>query len=180
MNIHGNSQNGIRKLWSWFRGAPSLMVRCDDYCRARLVSDPAHIDAIGASQAMLRTNPQSAMQDRVAESGVVLQFPLRGEALLVRLADLLRRRIASRVVSRVPERDPLLLTMSRCPGSRLSIDRCAYVEFNADQSAFLVVIEAAPDTRITLDTTDFDATVNFVVQYIAERLSTAATLEVAS
>jgi hypothetical protein len=111
--------------------------------------------------------------DTAVPSGILLQFPLHGEALLVKLADRLRLRLASGGA----ERDPLLLTMSRCPGSRLSIDSSAYVAFDAHRSAYQVVIEAATDTRITLDTTDFDAAVNFVLLYIVERPTEPAALE---
>ena len=41
-------------------------------------------------------------------------------------------------------------------------------------------IEAQPDTRVTLETSDFDTVVQFVVQYVAERLSETVPLEVAS
>ncbi|KRQ90426.1 hypothetical protein CQ10_22545 [Bradyrhizobium valentinum] len=114
--------------------------------------------------------------DHAAQSGVLLQFPVRGEALLVRLADLLRSRIADRGL----ERDPLFLLISRCPGSRLSIDRTAYVEFLADRCVYCVAIEAQPDTRVTVETTDFDTVVKLVVQYVAERLSEKVFLEAAS
>jgi len=49
--------------------------------------------------------------------GKVLPFPVRGEALLVQLADVLRRRVAGRQ----PDHNPLWLT-SRDPRLRLSID----------------------------------------------------------
>ncbi|MDE5457043.1 hypothetical protein GWE18_30295 [Bradyrhizobium sp. CSA112] len=117
-----------------------------------------------------------ARHDHAEQSGVLLQFPVRGEALLVRLADLLRSRIADRSL----ERDPLVLLMSRCPGSRLSIDRSAYVEFLADRCTYYVAIEAQPDTRVTVETADFDTVVKFVVQYVAERLSEKVLLEAAS
>ena len=108
--------------------------------------------------------------------GMLLQFPVRGEALLVRLADLLRTRIEVRG----PDADPLILLISRCPGSRLSIDRSAYVEFLADRCVYCVAIEAQPDTRVTMETTDFDTVVNFVVQYVSSRLSEKVLLEAAS
>ncbi len=118
--------------------------------------------------------------ERPAQGGVLLQFPLHGEALLVKLADTLRSRMAINPARLGAEQDPLLLTISRCPGSRLSIDARANVEFDAGLSVYRMTIEAAPDTTVTLNTTDFDTLVNFVVPYIAERLSTPATLEVAS
>ena len=105
-----------------------------------------------------------------------MPFPVHGEALLVRLADALR----SRVAGSCSERDPLLLKMSRHPGSRLVIDQNAYVEFDSDRAAFQAVIEAASDTRVTLDTTDFDTLVRFVAQYVAERPAEPATLEAVS
>ena len=106
----------------------------------------------------------------------VLQFPVRGEALLARLAELLRTRIADRRL----ERDPQFLRISRCPGYRLSIDDSGYVEFLADRFVFCVAMEAQPDTRVTVETTDFDTVVKFVVQYVAARLSENVRLEAAS
>jgi hypothetical protein len=114
------------------------------------------------------------------QGGILLRFPLRGEALLVKLADLLKSRIASGEARYGSERNRLVMTISRCPGSRLSIDRRAYVEFDAVRSVYRMTIEAALDTTVTLDTTDFDTLVNFVLQYVAGRLSRPATLEVAS
>ena len=112
----------------------------------------------------------------LAADSVVLRFPIHGEALLVRLADLLRSRLADRG----PEHDPLLLMMSRGPRSRLSIDRMAYVEFHNDRAEFRVAIEASPRTKVILETADFDAVVDFVGQYIAARLAERPALEVAS
>ncbi|MBB4362414.1 hypothetical protein GGD65_003447 [Bradyrhizobium sp. CIR18] len=124
----------------------------------------------------MREVEQAGVGRSAPDTGTVLHFPIRGEALLVKLADLLRKQVASRA----PERDPLLLAMSRCPGSRLSIDRVAYVDFLPDQSTYHVVIEAAPDATITLDTTDFDTVVNFVVQYVTGRNSEPVALEAVS
>jgi hypothetical protein len=112
----------------------------------------------------------------LAAGGVVLRFPIHGEALLVRLADLLRSRLADRG----PKHDPLLLMMSRGARSRLSIDRMAYVEFHNDRAEFRVAIEASPQTKVILETADFDAVVDFVGQYIAARLAERPALEVAS
>jgi hypothetical protein len=112
----------------------------------------------------------------VAANSVVLRFPIHGEALLVRLADLLRSRLADRS----PEHDPLLFTMSRGLQSRLSIDRMAYVEFFSDRAEFRVAIEASPQTKVILETADFDAVVDFVGQYISARLAELPALEVAS
>jgi hypothetical protein len=95
-------------------------------------------------------------------SGKLLQFPIRGEALLVRLADLLRHQAASRCIGH----DSLQLTVSRGPTMRLSIDDTAYVEFNADTCSYYVAVAAAPDTLLTLESSDFDTIVSFVVQYV--------------
>src|SRR5450756_2005521 len=109
-------------------------------------------------------------------SGVILPFPIHGEALLVKLAEVLRNRVADRG----PEWDPLLLQMSRCPRSRLSIDRRAYVEFHQDCSNYRAVIEMAQETTVILETADFDTLVDFVLQYVMGRLAQPAALEAAS
>jgi hypothetical protein len=107
--------------------------------------------------------------DATDESGVLLPFPIRGEALLVKLADLLRERIGldDDVAA------PFLLTMSRCPRPRLSIDTTAYVEYHVERATYCLSIDALPDSRLTLETTDFDTLVRFVVDYIiGHRLGT--------
>ena len=173
MDMRDAAKNGIRKLWSWLHDASWTIGRCANENQVYL-ADVAAWPAVAKNE--LQPASPVVRQDHAAESGILLQFPVRGEALLVRLADLLRSRIADRRL----ERDPLLLRISRCPGSRLSIDRSAYVEFLADRCMYCVAIEAQPDTRVTVETTDFDTVVNFVVQYVAERLSEKVFLEAAS
>ncbi len=110
------------------------------------------------------------------QSAVVLPFPIRGEALLVKLAEVLRARIATVALSP----NLFLLTMSRAPRSCLAIDHASYIAFDAERATFHVVLEASPDTTITLDTTNFDTLVQFVVEYVNGRISEFRTLEVAS
>jgi hypothetical protein len=176
-----DGQQPRRTLKSWLRGVLMFLDRdVEDRCGCR-----GHLSVVTTSPRLVPASarpgngPAATAQrqdpDRPVH-GALLQFPIHGEALLVRLADVLR----SRVVDRSCERDPLLLKMSRCPGSRLSIDRAAYVEFHTERSAYHVAIEAAPDTKVTLETTDFDTLVRFVMQYLTERRSEATTLEVAS
>lgn len=175
MVMRNDIKSGIRTLWRRLRD----MSWSKDAARPGVLppSGPVRLDRRAAAADAGR---RAAGGGHGARDAVVLRFPLHGEALLVKLADMLRRRISHGG----PERDPLLLALSRRPGShsgaRLSIDRCAYVEFDAERSAYHVAIEAAPDTTVSLDTTDFDAVVNFVVQYAAERIAAAPTLEVAS
>lgn len=162
---------GIRTLWSWLRGAPSPIERDADERRGR--STGVRTAATGSAR------PVALPADRrghAEHGGVLLPFPLRGEALLVKLADQLRSRIGNAGL----DHDPLLVRISRCPGSRLSLDRAAYVEFLADRNLYCVVIEAQPETKVTVETTNFDTVVQFVVQYVAERLAEPVTLDVAS
>lgn len=165
------AKEGIRTLWSWFRGAPWSIDREVSARRGlSIVAPPA---VAGSEQHAVLP---AVSRNHAAQGGVLLPFPFRGEALLVKLADQLRSRIANLRL----DRDPLLLLISRCPGSRLSIDRAAYVEYLTDRCLYCVAIEAQPDTRVTLETSDFDTVVQFVVQYVAERLSEPVPLEVAS
>jgi hypothetical protein len=98
-------------------------------------------------------------------SSVVLPFPIRGEALLVNLANELRGRVTAGEL----EDDPFLATMSRGRRPRLSIDRDAYVEFNAEDESFHLKIDAAPVLSLTLETKEFTRLVEFVFQYFVER-----------
>jgi len=172
MGMRADPQKGVRTMWLWLRGTLSFSGRTVIDAQAR---PPA---AIGPSFPA-RTSTAGALDSARAgtrATAEVLHFPIHGEALLVRLADLLRKR----VVSRGLERDPLLLMISRCPAPRLSIDRTAYIDFLADRSTYHFVIEAAPDAKVTLDTTDFDTVVKFVVPYVTDRISGSVALEAAS
>ncbi|UWU73900.1 hypothetical protein N2603_27955 [Bradyrhizobium huanghuaihaiense] len=161
-------------MWSWLRA----ILSCADRTAIDVPPTVTSARPVGplVSTAGVHNVERASAGPSASDTGMVLHFPIRGEALLVKLADLLRKQVASRV----PERDPLLLVMSRGPGSRLSIDRVAYVDFLADRSTYHVVIEAAPDATITLDTTDFDTVVNFVMQYVTGRNSEPVALEAVS
>ncbi|WKA26126.1 hypothetical protein [Bradyrhizobium roseum] len=161
----------IRTLWSRLRGAPSPIEQ--DFGERRERSTLKRTAATGGAHPVAL---QDDRRGREEHGGVLLPFPLRGEALLVKLADQLQSRIGSVGL----DHDPLLLRISRCPGSRLSIDRAAHVEFLADRNMYCVSIEAQPETKVTVETTDFDTVVQFVVQYVAERLAEPVTLDVAS
>lgn len=174
-------------LSSWFRGASASLGcgttdRCDgrdDSAVATLspLSARGLVSARGLGQAPGEVSaPEVRGLEAVATSGVLVPFPIHGEALLVKLADVLRNRLANPR----SERDPLLLKMSRDPTSRLAIDDAAYVEFLSDQATYHVVIEAGSDTKVMLDTTDFDTLVRFVAQYVTERPAELATLEAVS
>lgn len=173
MDMRDAAKKGLGRLWSWLRDASWTIGRYANE-KQKGLADVTAWPAVVKNE--LQVASPVVRHDHAAPTGILLQFPVRGEALLVRLADLLRSRIADRKL----ERDPLLLRISRCPGSRLSIDRTAYVEFLADRCVYCVAIEAQPDTKVTVETTDFDTVVKFVVQYVAERLSEKVLLEVAS
>ncbi len=133
-------------------------------------------DEVVRDEVVWHQNPFASMQNGNPQTAILLPFPIRGEALLVRLAELLRQRVAGRT----PWHNSFVLTMSRTPRSRLTIDHATYVEFDPRRATYCVVVEAAPDTTITVDTTDFDTAVKFVTQYVVDRLSDAATVEIAS
>lgn len=155
-HIDDHTKGTFATLWAWLRrGASKVAV------------EPALQDVTALS-------PDNAGVNR--EPGVVLAFPLRGEALLVRLAELLRRRVAELV----PQCERLSLTLSHHPALRLSIDESACIEFDAPSAEFNLVIEAPSGTRMIIQTTDFDAVVKFVLQYVVEKLSDDAVLEAAS
>jgi hypothetical protein len=130
-------------------------------------------------RALARLTVDAPLQSEIgreANEAAILYFPLRGEALLARLADRLRDKLASDASGR----DPFLLTLSRGQRPCLSIDRSAYVEFHAERASFHIVIDAAPDSRVTLETTDFDTVLKFGVRYLAEGCRDHEPCEVAS
>ena len=171
MGMCADPQKGVRTMWLWLRGTLSLSGRTVSDAQARPPAASVPSLAVRPSTAGARDSARAVMRG----TAEVFHFPIHGEALLVRLADLLRKR----AVNRGLERDPLLLLISRCPTPRLSIDHTAYIDFLADRSTYRFVIEAAPDAKVTLDTTDFDIVVKFVVQYVTDQISGPA-LEAAS
>jgi hypothetical protein len=107
------------------------------------------------------------VQGAQSTSSHVLSFPYRGNALLVKLADILKKRIAEAPT----HADRFVLSLTRAPRLRLVIDETAYVEFDAVRAAFSMVVEVEPCTQLTLDTEDFDTLVRFVVQYVRDKLA---------
>jgi hypothetical protein len=108
--------------------------------------------------------------------GRVLPFPIHGEALLVKLADLLRRRIAEHGI----DQHLFPLTLSRAPLSRLRIDRTSFIEFEPLEGRYRMVAELAPSTELTLRTTDFDNLVKLVAEYVNSKIASETALDIAS
>ncbi len=155
-HIDDHTKGAFATLWAWLRRGAS-----------KVAAEPALLETVALSQAEAGLDQQP---------GIVLPFPLRGEALLVRLAELLRRRVAELV----PQCERLSLMLSHHPALRLSIDESAFIEFDAPSAEFNLVIEAPSGTRMIIQTTDFDAVVKFVLPYVVEKLSDDAVLEAAS
>jgi len=97
-------------------------------------------------------------------TGQVLAFPLSAEAQLLRIVEELRLRVG-------PSRstDDVSLELSRDSGASLKVDADTTVDFDRARGAFRVVVEATRETRLTLQTTQLSAVVNFLAQYLAER-----------
>jgi hypothetical protein len=178
-NGQGDRRSRSLAVWSWLRNAwlraAASGVRRNAGQSSTSSSAPAStvIDA-----ALDRANP-TALRDgakALAEAGIVLPFPIHGEALLVRLAEVLRARIADSG----PEWNPLLPQLSRRPWSRLSIDHRAHVEFLEDRGEYRAVIDASLGTKVIVETAEFDVVVDFVLQYVTGRLAEPAELEAAS
>jgi hypothetical protein len=150
-----------RTLWSWLRDTVLTVDR----------------DAVPPPPCAARPLEAGAPSHGETDEGAaILSFPIRGEALLVKLASSLRERLDVRGTGT----SPLVLAITRGRHARLTIDDAAHVEFHSARGTYHAVIEAAGDTTVTLDTTDFDTLVRFVMQYMADRLADTATLEAAS
>jgi hypothetical protein len=176
---NGQSDRQSNGLALWSRLRSLLLSRGAEGQGARtplaVVTAPSLVPVASSAtgdQGSVTARPED--QSTPMRGGVILAFPIHGEALLVKLAEVLRNRVADRC----PESDPLLLVMSRYPRSRLSIDRRAYIEFYQNCSEYRAVIEASHETKVILETADFDALVDFVLQYLMGRLAKPAALEV--
>lgn len=159
-----------RTPWRWLRDMALAFERRHAGRRHETSAPQSSGHEAGAGgMAVFRT-------DAAQHGSAVLPFPISGEAVLVRLAHVLRDRIGSAG----SDGDRLLLTISRGPRCRLTIDDSAYVEFWHDKPSFHVAIEAAPDTTVSLTTDDFDIVVGCIAHYLVEKLAVQAILEVAS
>lgn len=160
-----------RTLWSWLSSVMRWIDRHGDVVDGGTEPAPIRIGESTTPRA-IPVQPDLSQQQR---RGEILPFPVHGEALLVKLAEVLRRRVAGRQ----PDHNPLWLTISRTPRVRLSIDGSAYVDYLSELSLYQAAIEAGPETKVILNTTDFDALANFVMQYVDERLVEPAPTEAA-
>jgi hypothetical protein len=114
--------------------------------------------------------PPAEAATSAAPGGQLVAFPVRSDALLVKLADLLRSRIAARS----PRHDLFLLALSREPWSRLRIDQASYVEVEPGRAVYRLNVELAPVTSLIIETTEFDQIVRFVIEYVNDRLAEAS------
>ncbi len=157
---HASTGTGLlMRLRAWFARSATVFSIAASEPRDVIMADVARPDVVP---------PVLPQQDNL-KTAVLLPFPIRGEALLVKLADQLRSRIANNAASR----GSFDLTLSRQPHSRLTIDAAAHVEFRAGRATYHLVIELVHDTRIEVASGDFDTIVKFIAQYVADRLSEA-------
>ncbi|MFH0303427.1 hypothetical protein AAFX91_41225 [Bradyrhizobium sp. 31Argb] len=169
-----STQSPRQTFWSWLRGVTRYFDHGDDGLDANRVARLQQLSMRRGGVVEPRLSPHAGKAE--SARGDVLPFPIRGEALLVRLAEVLRSRLAKQG----PDHDPLLLTISRSPGSRLLIDGVAYVDYLSDLSTYRAAIEAMPDTKVIVETSDFDTLVSFIVQYLTDRLCKPAATEATS
>ena len=166
------TQHGKQKIGWQGRGALGAWLR-KAFAPSGDVADAA---ALATPAAQAGDAVAVVQGGRAEQSAVVLPFPTHGEALLVRLAQLLRECVADRG----PVQEPFLLTMSRRRPSRLTIDYRSSVEFVASQAEFRFEVDASPNTNIVIRTSDFDALVEFIAEYVSARLVEPPSLEAAS
>lgn len=172
----------LLRMRAWFArgGAPYESVlhdeRVDKTMPGGAIAVDCGVHGAGLADAGSSDIGSVAVQEKPRSSAALFSFPIRGEALLVKLADQLRDRVAGNSF----RRDPFLLILSRRPHSRLTIDGAAYLDFDAAQAIFRLVIELVQDTRIVVESCDFDTIVKFIAQYVTDRLSGELTGESAS
>jgi hypothetical protein len=119
--------------------------------------------------AKVKSGSQMRGSGAVREPGEtrVLPFRDRGNARLASLAAELRLRFAHCS----PIHDPFLFLLSRRPVPRLALDRTASIAFLGERAEYRIEIEASADTRVTVETGDFNTIVDFVDQYLTARLA---------
>jgi len=173
---------GTTSLWAWLRGeagtgpvpdvasqagsaAPAEAGESPTYSLEALIS-PAE-DAGEFDFAMwqkYRSCLRQVLPLGDLATGQVLVFPLSAEAQLLRIAEGLRSRVGPSCST-----DDVALELSRRSGACLKVDADTTVDFDGARGVFRVVVEATYDTRLTLQTKQFDAVVNFLAQYLLER-----------
>lgn len=153
-------------------GLSGLAQRLKVAARGRLTQ----MDAGAVANLPERNTELSRGAKEPGATAALLPFPIRGEALLVRLAT----RLKAVVEKDQLRRSPFLFAITHSPHARLLIDEMAHAEFDAVSREYRVQVLVTPDTRVTAETSDFDVMVDFIAQYMRERLLETSTLEVAS
>ncbi|MDQ8728090.1 hypothetical protein [Bradyrhizobium sp. LHD-71] len=110
--------------------------------------------------------------DRLAKGAEIVAFPRVEQARLIGLARDLKQRLG--------DREPLQLCIEGGATPRLWIDSTAYVEFRGAQIGYRAVLDSVFETRLTMETLDFDSISDFVRYYVMARLTDARRAEVQS
>ena len=169
-------------LWAWLRGeaakglAPDVPPPARSAATTRSGASPTYslgslISPAPGACALDFTmwhKYRTSLRQEIALGGMgtgqVLAFPLSAEAQLLRIVEGLRLRVGpSRSIADVS------LELSRGSGASLKVDADTTVDFDSARGVFRVAVEATCDTRLTLQTTQFGAVVNFLAQYLAQR-----------
>lgn len=170
----------LPRLRAWFERGTTMyaaVLRHDGAAEdVRVVDTSVRNGGVDRRGGTMQAGVPAPEQGAQRPTAVLLPFPIHGEALMVRLAEQLRARIARSGVNR----DSFVLTMWRRRYVRLIIDGAAQLEFCPETDIYRLVIGTERDIRIIVETTDFDSVVRFIAQYVTDRLSGELTGEVAS
>lgn len=122
-----------------------------------------------APSAIVRKAPERRVQKQhsAVDDGAVVAFPLSGHTRLVQLAQGLKQPFVDLGLA---DCEPLILQVRGGARPCLWIDSTAYVEFRGPELGYLAVFNDAFETRMTLETLDFDAIARLAHTYIAARL----------
>ncbi len=162
----------------WFALSPIIAGLSGVGQRLKVVAQqwlmPMDADAVVNLPSRNEGSPRAANESDA--TAMVLPFPIRGEALLVKLATHLKGVVEKDRL----RRSPFLFAITHAPHARLLIDEMAHAEFDVIRGEYRIQVLVTPETRVTAETSDFDVMVDFIAQYMRERLVETSALEVAS
>jgi hypothetical protein len=174
-------RRGGRMLQSWRRDVTAaLSLDADDCCAPRdrltALTPPSPGGETSSAVPDEARAELSQSSEQPPKRSVLLPSPIPGKALLVKLAPVLPNHVADPQ----PNRDPLLLTILRCPPLCLSVDRAVNVEFRDESSAYPIAVDISLSRRVSVEAADFEAPVEFIAQYVATQVGEHLALAVSS
>lgn len=161
-----DTRRWFARLWRWLglAVAADAHVSVNGRNRSQHVEEDTQLMAL-ASPSMSATAVAKATGQKREDN--VVDFPVANRNVLVRLAHELGACIDdSAALCPDDDNDPVLLLLTTGSAPRLWVDSTSHVEVCEASSVFRVVLGENLDTRVSLETREFDRVKQFIWEYL--------------